>query len=223
MANCLVPESLSDAHRCDLRDESSFHRGLYWFCKKCGVPRLMILRNEYYTQRLKIRYEIDRLSKAYHESVKLKMMWFGDDMILSKEEIQMTEEIKQQEALPTWDEIQPGSFEKKPQVKVMGIGKDLGQKVLILSDKPKEIPYTNKKTGLADKFFIFDVSQEGVLKDLPTSSLPLLGALKAYKPLGGKEFLIYKEMDGTIQRFKVEHLNPEEMLMEDVVVEELVA
>ena len=125
----------------------------------------------------------------------------------------MTEEIKQMER-STWDEIQVGQYEKKPQVKVLNIGKEHGQKVIMLSDRPREIKYM--KDGVEKKFFIFDVSQDKELKDFPTSSIPLLKELKAHEPIGGKEFLIYKEMVEGRQWFKVELLSPTEVPVEEV-------
>lgn len=140
-----------------------------------------------------------------------KAMWKGDSFELNTEERKMAEEIKQMEnqmATGSWGTMSM-SNERKDQVKVLNVGEEHGIELVFQCDEPKEIPL--RAGGV---FYIFDVTHEGVEKDLPTSSWTLLRGLKPLVPLSGKRIKIWKELKEGRQSYCVKDL--------DVVEEEAV-
>ena len=198
------------AHKCDLSGEKSWRRGNYWVCLKCGLPRLMAVNPPSYAQRVEQAREIEALRSKLHQKIFIRMLWEGEAFELTKEERNMAEEIQRSLEEGYWEGIPKEGYVEKPQVKVSAVGKENGIEVEFECDEPRGA--TSKK---GDFFYIFDLLHENEQKVFFTGAKTLLHELKPHVPLGGKRFLIWKELKDQFQTYCLEHLNP--------VVEEEVA
>ena len=97
----------------------------------------------------------------------------------------------------TWDNIDVS--ERKEQVKWLGINES--HTLTFLCERPREIPL--KDGGV---FYVFDVSEDKVLKDVATSAFTLLRGLKEHAPLLGKTLKITKVIKEGKQQYVMEEV-----------------
>lgn len=96
----------------------------------------------------------------------------------------------------TWNKLTTENVEQKPKVT---FDVNITQRVVFLKNDPREIP-EKEGTGV---FYVFDVQQDKVDKQINTSAWTLLHALKKLEPLAGKVVDITKRLVKGRQFFEV--------------------
>jgi hypothetical protein len=86
-----------------------------------------------------------------------------------------------------WDAMQKKEFEKKERVKWGSINEE---HELLFAGEPREVQLKDKN----EVFYVFDVKENGVEKEIATSAQSLLQGLKNNSPLKDKRLRITKKM-----------------------------